>query len=344
MANLETSYLGLKLKNPIVASASPLSDSLDGMLRLEEAGAAAIVCSSLFEEQIFHDGLALNHYLSYGTDSNSESTTYFPEFNDYSVGPEEHLRLISKAKDRLSIPIIASLNGVTSTGWTEWAKLAQEAGADAIELNEYYLPTDPQVSSEEVEHRYLKVLHLVKSCVQIPVAVKMSPYFSSTANMCQRLVNQGADGLVLFNRFYQPDFDLDNLEVVPRLVLSSPEELRLPLRWVAILYGRVPTDFAITSGVHGADDVLKCLMAGASVAMMASELLRHGLGRIGEILTEIDGWMEKREYESIKQLKGSMSQLHVADPASFERTSYMKTLQLWRHDPTGAMPARRGIF
>lgn len=344
MPNLETKYLGLKLKNPLVASASPLSDSLDGMRRLEEAGAAAIVCSSLFEEQIFHEGLMLNHYLSYGSESYSESTSYFPEFNDFAVGPEDHLKLIRRAKECIQVPIIASLNGSSNTGWTEWARLAQDAGADAIELNEYHLPTDPQVSSEDVEHRYLEVLHMVKSYVTIPVAVKMSPFFSSIANMCQRLVNQGADGLVLFNRFYQPDLDLENLEVVPRLVLSSSDELRLPLRWTAILYGRIPTDIAITSGVHTAEDAIKCVMAGASVSMIASELLKHGVGRLTEILAGMQTWMEVHEYESISQMRGSMSQLHVADPAAFERANYMKTLQSWRNDPTGSMSYSWGII
>lgn len=344
MPDLETKYLGLKLKNPIVASASPLSDSLDGMLALEHAGVSAIVCSSIFEEQIFHEGTALSHYLSYGVESYSESVTYFPEFADFTIGPEKHLDLISKAKTKLEIPVIASLNGVSPTGWTKWAKLAQDAGADAIELNEYYLPTDPQVSSEDVENRYLELLHLVKSQVKIPVAVKMSPFFSSIPNMCQRMVNQGADGLVLFNRFYQPDFDLETLEVVPHLVLSRSDELRLPLRWVSLLYGRIPTDFAITSGVHCGADVLKSMMAGASVVMIASELLRNGLQRVQEILVELRRWMLEHEYESIYQMKGSMSALHISDSSAFERANYMKTLQSWTHDPTGSLPDSWGIY
>jgi dihydroorotate dehydrogenase (fumarate) len=338
MVILDTEYLGLKLKNPIVASASPLSDTIDGMKRLEDAGASAIVCSSLFEEQIFHEGLALNHYLTYGCESTHESTSFFPDYETFSIGPEAHLRLIAQAKQQLNIPIIASLNGVSPTAWTEWAKLVEEVGADAIELNEYYLPTDPQVSGEDIENRYLEVLHMVKSHVKIPVAVKMNPFFSSIANISERFVNQGADGLVMFNRFVQPDFDLETLEVVPHLVLSNSSELRLPLRWVAILWGRVPTDFAITTGVHSAQDVLKSIMAGAKVVMMASELLRNGVQRIGEILSELEAWMNEHEYESLNQMRGSMSQIHVADPAAFERANYAKALQTWRPDPTGTMP------
>ncbi len=333
MPDLTTTYLGLKLKNPIIASASPLSDSIASMLRLEEAGAAAIVMSSLFEEQMACEGDALNHYLSFGSESYSEATSYFPELSDFNIGPQEHLHLLTEAKQKLSIPVIASLNGSSPTGWTDWARLAQEAGADALELNEYYIPTDPQMTGSEIEERYLAVLEMVRKNVSIPVAVKLSPYFSSTANMCKRMVDAGADGLVLFNRFYQPDIDLENLDVVPNLVLSSSNELRLPLRWVAILYGRIKADMAITGGVHTASDVLKAMMVGASATMMASEILRNGYGSIGTVLTDTIAWMEEHEYDSIEQMKGSMSQIHVADPAVFERANYMKMLHSWKPKP-----------
>lgn len=329
MPDLQTTYLGLKLKNPIVASASPLSDSIASMQRLEEAGAAAVVMSSLFEEQITMEGHALSHYLSLGTESYSEATSYFPDLPGFNIGPQQHLDLIAEAKRQLTIPVIASLNGSSPTGWTEWARQAEEAGADALELNEYYIPTDPDVPGAEVEERYLKVLRLVKERVSIPVAVKLNPYFSSTANMCKRMTEAGASGLVLFNRFYQPDIDLENLEVTPHLILSNAHEMRLPLRWIAILYGRVNADLAITTGIQSASDVLKAMMVGASVAMMASELLRHGYDRIGAILRDMITWMEVHEYESISQMKGSMSQMHVENPAAFERANYMRMLQSW---------------
>lgn len=332
MPDLSTSYLGLSLKNPIIASASPLSDSISSMLRLEDAGAAAIVMSSLFEEQIENEGKALFHYLSHGAECYSESTSYFPEIPDFDIGPRRHLELLSEAKAKLSIPVIASLNGLTPGGWTQWARLAQEAGADALELNEYYLPSDPDLSGQEVESRYIEVLEMVRQKVTIPVAVKMNPYFSSTANMCKRLVEAGADGLVLFNRFYQPDIDLESLEVSPHLILSSQSEIRLPLRWIAILYGKIKADLAITSGIQSAADVLKSIMVGASVAMMASELLRHGYKRIAEILHDMTFWMEDQQYDSIEQMRGSMSQIHVGNPTIFERANYMKMLHSW-HPP-----------
>jgi dihydroorotate dehydrogenase (fumarate) len=330
MPDLKTTYLGLKLKNPIVASASPLSDSIFSMKRLEEAGAAAIVMSSLFEEQIAGEAHALNHYLSLGSESYHEATSYFPEIPSFNIGPQEHLKLLAEAKQKLTIPVIASLNGSSPGGWTEWARMAQEAGADALELNEYYIPTDPDMTGSAIEERYLTVLKMVRASVSIPVAVKLSPYFSATANMCKRMVEAGADGLVLFNRFYQPDIDLENLEVVPNLILSDSHELRLPLRWVAILYGRIQADMAITGGVHTALDVLKAMMVGASVTMMASELLRNGYDSIGVVLADTLAWMEEHEYDSIEQMKGSMSQIHVANPAAFERANYMKTLQSWQ--------------
>jgi dihydroorotate dehydrogenase (fumarate) len=335
MTDLRTNYLGLSLKNPILAASSPMTESLDGLRRLEEAGAAAIVLPSLFEEQITQEGRSLEHFLSSGSESYSEAVSYFPEKGDFHIGPEKYLELIQKARTALEIPIIASLNGVSTGGWTDWARRLEQAGAQALELNEYYIPTDPNKSGVEVEEQYLEVLRRVKGSVKIPVAVKLNPYFSSTAHMCRRLVEAGADGLVLFNRFYQPDIDLETLEVVPRLVLSNSDELRLPLRWVAILYSRMKTDLAITSGVHNYTDVLKAMMAGASVVAIASELLSSGVRRISEILAEMTDWMEKHEYQSIQQMQGSMSQKNVAVPAAFERANYMRTLHSWRPDPTG---------
>jgi dihydroorotate dehydrogenase (fumarate) len=315
--DLSTSYLGLKLKNPIVPSASPLSHSLDSMQRLEDAGAAAIVMYSLFEEQIAHETAELNHYLSYGTESFAEALTYFPEADG----------LIHKAKQSLGIPVIGSLNGVSTGGWIKYAKKIEEAGADALELNVYYIPTDPKLSGEDVENRYFEVLNAVKSTVRIPVAMKLNPFFSSLANVAHRLDAAGANGLVLFNRFYQPDIDLEALEVKPNVILSTPQALRLPLRWIAILHGRVKASLAATSGIHTALDVLKMLMAGADVTMMASALLKNGPQQITTVLADMDQWMLEHEYHSVQQMKGSMSQKSIADPAAFERANYMKALQ-----------------
>jgi dihydroorotate dehydrogenase (fumarate) len=325
--DLTTSYLGLKLKNPIVPSASPLSHSLDGMKRLEDAGASAIVMYSLFEEQIAHDSAELSHYLSYGTESFAESLTYFPEVGEYNLGPAEYVELVRKAKESLSIPVIGSLNGITAGGWTDYARKIQQAGADAIELNVYYISTDPNIPAQDVEDRYAEVLHAVKRAVTIPVAMKLSPFFSSLGNMARRLDNAGVDGLVLFNRFYQPDIDLANLEVTPNVILSSPQALRLPLRWVAILHGRVKASLAATSGIHNAEDVVKMLMAGADVTMMCSALLKNGPEHLTKVLADVQQWMLEHEYLSVSQMKGSMSQKSVADPAAFERANYMKALQ-----------------
>jgi dihydroorotate dehydrogenase (fumarate) len=331
--DLSTRYLGLSLKHPIVPSASPLGRTLGSIRRLEDAGAAAIVLPSLFEEQISQAGLRLDHYLSFGAESFAEALTYLPELGRYRVGPEDYLELILRAKEVVDVPIIGSLNGVSVGGWIEYARAIEQAGADALELNMYYLPTDPRLSGEAVEDMYLDVFREVRRHVSIPVAVKLSPFLSSIANIAMRMARAGADGLVLFNRFYQPDFDIEQLEVVPHIVLSKSEDLRLPLRWVAILYGRVPVDFAITSGVHTCDDALKGLMAGARVTMMASELLQRGVQRIGEIVEEISSWLEVHEYESIAQMQGSLSQQHAADPDGFERANYMKALQSWRPAP-----------
>jgi dihydroorotate dehydrogenase (fumarate) len=324
--SLSTNYLGLVLKNPIVASSSPLSHTVDSIRRLEDAGASAVVMYSLFEEQITFNSLYVDHYLRNNTNSYAEALNYFPEMDQYNVWPDEYLNLLRRAKESVGIPIIGSLNGISVGGWANYAGLIEDAGAEALELNVYYVPTDTEMTGREIEDMYLDMLRQVKRSVTIPVAMKLSPFFSSMSNMAKRLVHEGADGLVLFNRFYQPDLDLENLTVAPRLVLSNSNELRLPLRWVAILYGRILADFAITTGIHTSEDVLKGLMAGAKVTMMASELLQNGLRRIKEILREIETWMDEHEYESVAQMIGSMSQQHCAEPAAFERANYMKVL------------------
>ncbi|MFW6184254.1 MAG: dihydroorotate dehydrogenase-like protein, partial [Chloroflexota bacterium] len=298
--DLATTYLGLELKNPIVPSSSPLSRHISSLRRLEDAGAGAIVLYSLFEEEINLESKTLNNYLTQGTDIYPESLDFFPEASTYRmVGPDAYLEHISRAKEALDIPIIASLNGVSTGGWIEYARKIEEAGADALELNIYYIPTQTDLSGAEVEQIYIDVLRDVKATVDIPIAMKLSPYFSAMANMAERLTSEGADGLVLFNRFYQPDLDLENLDVVPNLVLSNSHELRLPLRWIAILYGRVGADLALTTGVHNEIDVLKGLAAGASVTMLASELLQNGIGRIGELLGNVALWLVENEYESL---------------------------------------------
>lgn len=335
--DLSTTYMGLKLKNPIVPSASPLSTTFSGIRRMEDAGAAAIVMYSLFEEQINFESHWIDHYLSYNTNAYAEALDYYPDLGRYNVGPDEYLNLIWRAKQSVDIPIIGSLNGVSTGGWIEYARKIEEAGADGLELNLYYIPTETRHDSASVESMYLDVLRDVKRTISIPVAVKVGPFFSAFGHMATQFADAGANALVLFNRFYQPDFNLDTLEVAPHLVLSNSNEMRLPLRWVAILYGRVPVDFAITSGVHTHLDVLKGLMAGANVTMIASELLRNGIDRITDILGEMSQWMEEREYESVEQMQGSMSQINVAEPAAFERANYMKVLQSWRMDPTGVL-------
>lgn len=329
MVDLSTTYLGFQLSNPLVPSASPLTGTLDGIRRLAAAGAGAVVLPSLFEEQINAESYRFDRYLSHHTESYPEALSYFPDAGAYRVGPDDYLELIARAKEEVEVPVIASLNGVSSGGWIEYATAIQQAGADALELNVYYLATDPELSGGEVEHMYLDDLRRVRSNVSIPVALKLSPYFSALGNMAARFGESGAEGLVLFNRFYQPDFDLDQLAVVPNLSLSSSEELRLRLHWTAVLYDRVPCDLAITGGVHTHEDVLKGLMAGAKVTMLASELLRNGARRIGEILRGMTVWMEEREYDSVAQMQGSMSQRNVAEPAAFERANYVKVLHAW---------------
>lgn len=328
--DLSTTYMGLKLKNPIVASASPLSKSIDAARSLEDAGASAIVCYSLFEEQITHEASELDFYLTSTAESYAEALSYFPEAAEFNLGPEEYVNHIRKLKDKLSIPVIGSLNGVSNGGWINYAKKIEEAGADAIELNIYFIPTDFQINGQSVEDIYIDDVKAIKSAVKIPVAVKLSPYFSAMANMAKKLDDAGADALVLFNRFYQPDIDLDNLEVFPNLELSNEWELRLPLRWIAILHNNINASLAATSGISNYTDVLKVMMVGGDAAMMCSELLRHGVKRIGEILRDLENWMEEKEYDSVSLMKGSMDYSSVKEPAAYERANYMKLLTSYK--------------
>ncbi|MCA9942528.1 MAG: dihydroorotate dehydrogenase-like protein [Ardenticatenaceae bacterium] len=330
--NLKTNYLGLELENPLVPSSSPLSRTLDGLRQMEDAGAGAVVLYSLFEEQILQESHTLNEHLLQGTESFAEALNYFPEAPEFKHGPDVYLNHIRRAKEALNIPVIASLNGVSDGWWIRYAKDIEQAGADALELNIYYLPTSLDESSAEVESLYLDALAHVKNAVSIPVAMKLSPYFSAMGNMAKRLVEAKADGLVLFNRFYQPDLDLENLAVVPNLVLSNSTEMRLPLRWIAILYGRIQADLALTSGIHTVTDVLKGIAAGASVTMLASELLRNGVERISVLRDGVVDWLEENEYESLDQLRGSLSQINCAEPAAFERANYMRVLSSYSAD------------
>jgi dihydroorotate dehydrogenase (fumarate) len=322
--------MGLELKNPIVPSASPLSENVDGIKRLAEAGAGAVVMFSLFEEQLKQEAVMEQARLEAGTESFAESLSYFPAIADYRVGPDQYLEIINQASQAVDIPIIGSLNGVSPEGWIEYAKKMQDAGAKGIELNIYHLATDPKMSGAKVEKMYLDVVKAVSASVTVPVAVKLSPFFSSIANMARKLKNAGADALVLFNRFYQPDIDLDQLAVSPTLQLSTPEEIRLPLRWIAILYGRVKVSFAATSGVHNVQEVAKCILAGADVVMTASALLKKGPAHITTLLENLENWMEEKGYESVKKMKGVMSQKTVADPAAFERANYIKVLERYK--------------
>ncbi len=328
--DLSTTYMGLKLKNPIVPSASPMSREIGTIKALEDAGASAIVLYSLFEEQIEHEALELDYLTTQGSESYAEATSYFPPEHEYHLGPEEYLEHIQKIKRAVSIPIIGSLNGVTPGGWLDYAKNIEQAGADGLELNIYYIPTDPKLSGTDVEDMYVDILKTVKSIVKIPVAVKMSPFFSSMANIATKLDQAGANALVLFNRFYQPDIDLEALDVVPNIFLSTPQAMRVPLRWVAILYGKIKADIAATSGVHNADDVLKMLMVGSNVTMMCSALLQQGPYWITKVLKDMETWMEEHEYSSVKQMIGSMSHKSVKEPAAFERANYMKVLNSYK--------------
>jgi dihydroorotate dehydrogenase (fumarate) len=327
MPELGTRYLGLPLRTPLVASSSPLTGSLDGLRRLEDAGAAAVVLPSLFEEELTREALALHHALEAGTGTFAEALDYMPDLASYDVGPDGYLELLAAAKRALGIPVLASLNGTTPGGWIEHAQRIEEAGADALELNLYQVAADPAHSSADLERRDLELVRALRKALRIPLAVKLSPYFTAFAHFACRLEEAGADGLVLFNRFYQPDFDLDALEVAPHLVLSTSQELRLPLRWIAILRGRVEVSLGATSGVHTAEDVLKVLLAGADAAMLASALLERGPALLGELEAAIERWMGEREYQSVEQLKGSMSQGASRDPEAFERSNYRRTLR-----------------
>jgi dihydroorotate dehydrogenase (fumarate) len=326
MIDLTTRYLGLTLKSPLVASASPLCESIASICQMEECGIAAVVLPSLFEEQIERESFAVDSDLSRGSESFAESLDYFPELMTYNMGPDRYLELIQQAKLSVSIPVIASLNGVSPGGWAHYARLMEGAGADAIELNIYAIPTDPNRTSADVEKTYCELVHQVKSNVRIPVAVKLSQFISAPANLGKQLDATGANAIVLFNRFYQPDFDIESLDVIPSLTLSRPEELLLRLHWVSILYGHVKADLAITGGVHQATDVIKSVMAGARVAMMTSALLQKGIPHATTVLADLRRWMEEHEYESIGQMCGSMSRRSVPDPAAFERGNYMRVL------------------
>ena len=324
--DLKTKYLGLEFKNPLVVAACPLSESLDNVKRLEEAGASAVVFHSLFEEQIAHDEMEISRVYERGTESYAEALSWFPETDDFRLGPEGYLEQIENAKKKVKIPVIGSLNGVSKGGWIRYAKLIQESGADALELNIYLIAADIEISGDEIEARYTDLVAAVKQNISIPLAVKVGPYFSSPGHMAKKLVEAGADGLVLFNRFLQPDIDLEAMEISPHLVLSTPYEALLPLRWIAMLYGRVHTSLALTSGIHDHQCLIKALMAGADVGMVASVLYKKGFDQINRILLGLSQWMTEKEYDSVAQLKGSMSQVNCPHPEAFERGNYMKAL------------------
>lgn len=329
--DLTTNYLGLTLRSPIVPSAAaPLTENVDNIRKMEDAGAGAVVLHSLFEEQIRQERQELDHHLTYHSESFAEALTYFPEPEIFHVGTEEYLNHIRRAKQMVDIPIIASLNGSTIGGWTDFASQIQQAGADALELNIYYVPTDFNMSGAQVEQNYIDIVRAVKSAVTIPVAVKLSPFFSNMAYMAKRLEEAGADGLVLFNRFYQPDIDIEDLEVRPNVLLSTPQAMRLPMRWIAILYGRVSPEFAATGGIHKGQEVIKMLMAGAKITQLCSVLMRHGIAHIRDIENEMKHWMIEHEYESVKQMIGSMSQINCPDESAFERAQYMRAVQTYK--------------
>jgi dihydroorotate dehydrogenase (fumarate) len=340
MIDLATRYLGLDLPSPLVPSASPLCESIDNLRRMEDAGAGAVVLHSLFEEQIEVESRALDRSLSYGSESYAEAVSYFPDLYRHNLGPDGYLEHVRRAKKALSIPVIGSLNAVSTGGWVSFARLIQEAGADALELNMSYVPTDPDLAAGDVERMYVDLVRDVRAHVSIPIAIKLGHAFTALAHLARRLDQAGADGLVLFNRFYLPDFDLESLEVAPRLTLSSPHELLVRLHWVAILYGRVRADLAITGGVHGGAEVLKAMMAGARVAMLASALLRNGIEHLADVRRELSAWMDAHDYGSIAEMQGSMSYRAVAEPAAFERANYMKVLSSYAL--RGAAPRRSG--
>ncbi|MBS1518650.1 MAG: dihydroorotate dehydrogenase-like protein [Bacteroidetes bacterium] len=328
--DLTTTYMGIKLKNPLVASASPLSKTIDSAKACEDAGLSAIVCYSLFEEQLLHEAGELDHYLTTTAESYAEALSYFPEISDYNLGPAEYLEHISRMKSALEIPVIGSINGASRGGWINYAKQIEQAGADGVELNIFYIPTDFDKKGTEVEEMYIDIIRSIKSVVKIPVAVKVSPYFSAMANMTKKMDEAGADALVLFNRFYQPDIDLENLDVFPNLELSNQWELRLPLRWIAVLHGNIRASLAATSGIHTYTDILKVMMVGGDVAMVCSELLKKGISRASEMLNEMKIWMEEKEYDSISQMQGSMDYRSVSQPEAYERANYMKILNSYK--------------
>jgi dihydroorotate dehydrogenase (fumarate) len=333
MVDLRTNYLGLDLKSPLIAAASPLSEKVESVQKMEENGLAAVVMYSLFEEQIVHESLELDHFLNTGTYTYAESLTFLPRMGRYSVGPDVYINHLSKIKEAVRIPVIGSLNGVSPGGWTEYARKIEQAGADALELNIYYLSLEPDITSSELEDNYTRLVSDVCQKVSIPVGVKLSPYFTSLPNLSRRLVEAGAKGLVFFNRFYQPDFDLNELKVVPNLELSTSQELRLPLRWIALMYGMINADFALTSGVHTGRDVLKAIMAGSSAVMLASSLLKNGIGHAAKMLAEVQEWMEENEYDSIEQMKGSMSARAIGEVKVLKRANYMKELSSFSYLP-----------
>jgi dihydroorotate dehydrogenase (fumarate) len=331
--DITSGYMGLKLRTPLVASSSPFCKDIGNILRLEDAGASAIVLHSLFEEQIQVESGELDRFLTETSEGNGEALSYFPEMTSYNFGPEPYLNHLRKAKESVDVPVIGSLNGVSTGGWIRYAQLMEQAGADGIELNIYYMPTDMELTSAKVEEMYFDLVSHVKASVRIPVAVKLGPYFTAFAHLATRIDAAGADALVLFNRFYQPDFDLEALEVVPNLVLSDSHELRLRLHWTALLFNRIRPDLAITGGVHTAEDVVKGVMAGARCTMLTSALLRHGIPYLEKIEEDLIDWMEEHEYESIRQMRGSMSSQSVAEPAAFERANYMKVLSSYSLKP-----------
>jgi dihydroorotate dehydrogenase (fumarate) len=333
--NLETTYLGLKLKNPIVPSASPLSAHVDNVKRMEDMGASAVVLYSLFEEQIERENRALDHFLTTTGESYAEAISYFPEPEEFNnVEAEEYLEHIQSLKEAVDIPIISSLNGVSKGGWMSFAKKMEQAGADAIELNIYYIAVDPNRTSSSIEEMYYDNVRTVKRSVDIPVSIKLSPYFTAFANTAKMLQRAGADGLVLFNRFYQPDIDLENLEVMPSLELSYPFEKRLPLRWIAMLRPHLTCSLAATTGIHTAEDAIKMILAGADVTMTTSLLLKKGIGEIRKLIDGLEIWMKEKEYESVEQMKGAMSSASVAEPAAFERANYVRILQSYKPHQT----------
>ncbi|HMP88735.1 MAG TPA: dihydroorotate dehydrogenase-like protein [Kiritimatiellia bacterium] len=336
--NLSTNYMGLHLKNPLVPSASPIMENVDNIRRLADAGASAVTMFSIFEEQLRMEAAALDHYTSVGDNMYAESLSFFPQTDEYHVAPNRYLDIIHRASQAVDIPIIGSLNGMTNEGWIDYAAQIEKAGAKALELNIFMIPTDPKISGGKVEESYIDIVKAVRDAVSIPIAVKMNPFFSSIANMAKRFEEAGADGLVLFNRFIQPDFDLEELEVVPNLTLSSPGEIRLPLRWIAILYGRLGISLAASRGVHSSREVIKYILAGADIVCMTSALLKQGIPYLNHLLTDLVAWMDEHEYESIEQMKGAMSQKSVSDPSAFERANYIKTIEHFKRHHAASMP------